>query len=117
MRSFGPSPSTADAAPPGGRMMSAKNWRRPIFAVARALAVAIMLPGCAALPLATVGGWAAQAGGSALVKTGTEYTSSGAARRTFTIPVEHVHAAVLEAFHRTDISIQRDEASAKGQLV
>jgi len=81
-----------------------------------ALVFAVALPGCAALPLAVLSG-GMQAGGGALVKTGTEYTASGAVYRTFAIPLADVHAAVLEAFHRTDISVARDEASPKGQRV
>jgi hypothetical protein len=81
-----------------------------------ATALAMLLQGCAALPIAAVGGMALQAGGGARVKTGTEYTASGAARRTFTIPLEDVHAAILEALCRADVSVQQDETSKSGQL-
>ena len=87
-----------------------------ISAVVHALVFAVALPGCAALPLAVLSG-GMQAGGGALVKTGTEYTASGAVYRTFAIPLADVHAAVLEAFHRTDIAVAQDEASPKGQRV
>jgi len=88
-----------------------------VSAVVHALVFAVALPGCAALPLAAFSGGMLQAGGGALVKTGTEYTSSGAVYRTFAIPLADVHAAVLEAFHRTDISVAQDEVSPKGQRV
>jgi hypothetical protein len=74
-----------------------------------------VLPGCAALPFAVVGGALLQAGGGAVVKTGTEYTASGVVRRTFSIPVADVHAAVLEAFRRTEIGLAKDERSPNGQ--
>src|SRR4030095_17147728 len=79
------------------------------------LALGCVLPGCAALPFAVVGGALLQAGGGAIVKSGTEYTASGVVRRTFTIPVADVHAAVLEAFRRTEIGLAKDETSRKGQ--
>ena len=80
-----------------------------------ALALGLVLPGCAALPFAVVGGALLEAGGGVMVKTGTEYTASGVVRRTFTIPVADVHAAVLEAFRRTEIGLAKDEMSPKGQ--
>jgi hypothetical protein len=89
---------------------------RPTFGFVYAMIVVVMLQGCAALP-AALGGGALQAGGGALVKTGTEYTLGGTAHRTLTIPIENVHAAVLEVFRRTAISLTRDEASAKGQII
>jgi hypothetical protein len=79
------------------------------------LAVGCVLPGCAALPFAVVGGALLQAGGGAVVKAGTEYTASGVVLRTFNIPVADVHAAVLEAFRRTEIGLAKDETSTKGQ--
>jgi hypothetical protein len=79
------------------------------------LALGCVLPGCAALPFAVVGGALLQAGGGAIVKSGTEYTASGVVRRTFTIPVADVHAAVLQAFRRTEIGLAKDETSPKGE--
>jgi hypothetical protein len=70
----------------------------------------IALPGCAAIPLAVVAGSLLEAGGGVLVKTGTEYSSSGTVRRTFNLPVDQVHAAVLETFRRAQIPVIRDVA-------
>ncbi len=50
-----------------------------------------------------------------IVKTGTEYTASGVVRRTLTIPVTDVHAAVLEAFRRAQIGLAKDRMSPEGQ--
>jgi hypothetical protein len=69
--------------------------------------------GCAAIPLAVIAGSLLEAGGSAIVKTGTEYTASGTALRTFAVPVEQVHAAVLEAFSRVQILVVREQTSPK----
>lgn len=88
--------------------------RRTLLAVAAALAAAIAVSGCAALPLAAVAGPLLDVGGGALVKTGTEYTASGAAHRTFNLPSDQVHAAVLETFRRTQIALTRDEAARDG---
>ena len=79
------------------------------------LASTLALDGCAALPLAVVGGAALQAGGGAVVKAGTEYTASGAVYRTFTIPIADVHAAILETFRRTQLTVAEDEPVKKGQ--
>jgi hypothetical protein len=79
------------------------------------LVLGSVLPGCAALPFAVVGGALLQAGGGVIVKTGTEYTASGVVHRTFSIPVADVHAAVLEAFRRTEIGLAKDETSPNGE--
>ena len=79
-----------------------------------AAAVAVLGPslqGCAAVPLAIVAGSLLEAGGSVIVKTGTEYTASGTARRTFNAPAGQVHAGVLEAFSRAQIMVVRDHAA------
>jgi len=86
------------------------------IAVAVAL-VATLLHGCAAIPLAMLAAPLLDVGGGVLVKTGTEYTASGTARRTFNLPVEQVHAAVLETFHRTQVAVTRDEASGTRQHI
>jgi hypothetical protein len=83
--------------------------------------VVFMLSGCAALPLAALGGAALESGAGAVVKTGTEYTMGGTAYRTFTIPQNAVRAAVLEAFDRAGVTVKDekqkdDEARITGQL-
>src|SRR5262245_44167801 len=78
--------------------------------------LAVLLYGCAAVPLAVVGGSLAQASSSAVVKTGTEYGAGGVVYRTFTIPMADVHDAVLEGFRRTGIVVAKDETSKKGEL-
>src|SRR5438105_14875042 len=80
-----------------------------------------MLAGCAALPLAALGGAALESGAGAVVKTGTEYTMGGTAHRTFTIPQNAVRAAVLEAFDRAGVTVKEedqkdDDARIAGQL-
>jgi len=96
--------------------MHPRHRRHAISTMRLATVLAMLLQGCAAVPIAAVGSMALQAGGGALVKTGTEYSASGVAHRTFTIPLEDVHAAVLEAFCRADVSLQQDETSKSGQL-
>jgi hypothetical protein len=76
--------------------------------------LSLLLHGCAALPLTMVGGSVLQAGTGTVVKSGTEYTMAGTARRTLTVPVNAVRAAVLEAFDRVGAGVVRDEASDDG---
>jgi hypothetical protein len=82
-----------------------------------ATALATVVSGCAALPLAAVAGPLLDVGGGALVKTGTEYTASGTARRTFRLPSEQVHTAVLETFRRAEIPVAQDTAARDGQRI
>ena len=87
-------------------------------AAASLLAAAVFaLHGCAAIPVAAVAGAVLEAGGGAIVKTGTEYTRSGKVRRTFSNPIEDVHVALLEAFRRTDITIKTDERGKDGYRI
>jgi hypothetical protein len=64
---------------------------------------ALAVQGCAALPLAALGGAVLESGAGAVVKTGTEYTMGGTLRRTFTVPINAVRASVLQAFDRAGI--------------
>lgn len=84
------------------------------FGVIAALVLACGLEGCALFPLAAVGGAALNASGGAITR-GTEYTMGGTARRTFTSPIEDVHAAILETFERTAIRVAKDETSDDGR--
>ncbi len=77
---------------------------------------AVLAYGCAAIPIAAVSSFILEAGGGALVKTGTEYTATGTAVRTFVIPTIDVHAAILETFRRTQIDVTKDTVSSKGEL-
>lgn len=85
------------------------------------LAAAIALQGCAALPVAALGGAALESGAGAVVKTGTEYTLGGTAVRTFMIPENAVRAAVIAAFNRAEVPITEqtskdDGVRIKGEL-
>ena len=93
----------------------AMRRERVVVAVAYAGMLAVVAQGCAAIPLAAVSGAVLQTGGGALLKTGTEYTASGVVRRTFTIPVEDVHAAVVEVFCRADLTLDSDETAKDGR--
>jgi hypothetical protein len=73
----------------------------------------LAVQGCAAIPLAVIAGSLLEAGGSVIVKTGTEYTASGTAVRTFTVPVDDVHAGVRAAFERVQILVVREQRTAK----
>ena len=70
------------------------------------LLTALTLQGCAALPIAALGGAMLQSGAGAVVKTGTEYTMDGSARRTFSVPINAVRAGLLQAFERTGVIVQ-----------
>jgi hypothetical protein len=83
----------------------------PIRMAIAVASVASALHGCAAIPLAVIAAPLLDVGGGVLVKTGTEYSARGTAYRTFSLPVEQVHAAVLETFRRAQITVTRDDAS------
>lgn len=70
---------------------------------------AVLLQGCAALPIAALGGAILESGAGAVVKTGTEYTTTGAAHRTFMVPMNAVRAAVLEAFDRAGVTVDSEQ--------
>jgi hypothetical protein len=84
--------------------------RKAIVAGGGAVAMIVTLHGCAALPVAVVGTAVLGSGAGAIVKTGTEYTFTGAARRTFTVPINAVRAAVLAAFDMAGVQIRETEA-------
>jgi hypothetical protein len=94
--------------------MQRRAWGRPLFGVI--VAGCIALQGCAALPIAAVGGAVVGSGAGAVVKTGTEYTMTGAARRTFTVPINAVRAAVLEAFERTGVRVREPEPGEEDEI-
>jgi hypothetical protein len=88
---------------------------RLVMLTLRAAVVLVALQGCAALPLAAVGGAALESGAGAVVKTGTEITMGGTVHRTFTIPENAVRAAVLEAFDRAGVEIT-EQAQKDGTI-
>jgi len=97
----------------------AVHRERPPYRVALAggaAAALVLLQGCALLPVAAVGTFLLEAGGGALVKTGTEYTANGLAIRTFAIPAVDVRAATLTTFSRTQVALVEDEVSKKGTI-
>src|SRR3954463_264981 len=79
--------------------------------VSISIIAALLLHGCAALPIAALGGAMLESGAGAVVKTGTEYTTTGTARRTFMVPINAVRAAVVEAFDRAGVVIAAEEPS------
>ena len=79
--------------------------------------LALALQGCAAIPLAVFAGSLVDAGGGVLVKTGTEYSASGTARRTFNLSSDDVHTAVLETFQHAEITVTRDEPRKNGRTI
>ena len=75
-------------------------------------AMALLFQGCAALPIAALGGAMLESGAGAVVKTGTEYTTTGAAHRTFMVPMNAVRAAVLSAFDRAGVTVDSEQPEA-----
>src|SRR2546428_221399 len=90
------------------------RWISGLAVTVIVIAASATLQGCAA-PLALMGGAALESGTGSIVKTGTEATMGGTVRRTFTIPMDDVHAGVLKAFERTDIRVKKDDLSDKGR--
>jgi hypothetical protein len=82
--------------------------RRTVRIAGSAVPMILALHGCAALPVAALGGAMLSSGAGAIVKTGTEYTTTGTAHRTFTVPINAVRAAVLEAFDMAGVQVADD---------
>src|SRR5919204_6168279 len=80
----------------GSAAAARRKWSgvmiRAFALISGTMLLVFMLSGCAALPLAALGGAALESGAGAVVKTGTEYTMGGSARRTFTVPINAVRA-------------------------
>jgi hypothetical protein len=88
---------------------------RIVVAIA-ATAMTVLFHGCAALPVAAVGGAVLGSGAGAIVKTGTEYTMTGTARRTFTVPINAVRAAVLVAFEMAGVQVRETDSGDADEL-
>ena len=72
--------------------------------------------GCTGIELGAVGVAALSAGAGSVVKTGTEYTLTGAAYRTFTLPLQDLAVVLRSTLARMEFSV--DEASVvDGDLV
>lgn len=81
---------------------------RAVVVALEVTATVLLAQACAALPIAALGGAILQSGAGAVVKTGTEYTMTGTARRTFMVPMSAVRAAVLEAFDRAGVTVDSE---------
>ena len=90
------------------------RWTSALAVAVCAVAISLSLQGCAA-PLAVMAGSALESGTSTVIKTGTETTMGGTVRRTFSIPVDDVHKAIVKTFEREDIQIKKDDESPKGR--
>ena len=88
-----------------------------VTAAGCAVALSVTLHGCAALPIAAVGGAVLGSGAGAVVKSGTEYTLAGNARRTLTVPINAVRAAVLKAFERTGVQPSEEQTGDDNEIV
>ena len=72
--------------------------------------------GCTGIELGALGVAALSAGAGSVVKTGTEYTLTGIAYRTFSLPLEDVSAVLRSALARMEFRV--DEAAVvNGDLV
>jgi hypothetical protein len=93
--------------------------RGPLVLHRLALAVGVVLAnqGCAGLALPAVGAAAVSGSAGGIVRAGTEYTLSGTAYRTFTLPFHELHARVRETLTRLEFEIVDDELLAtEGRL-
>jgi hypothetical protein len=86
--------------------------RPPIHGVAIVVAAAILLvnQGCAAVGLTLFGVAAGTAAG-----TGVSHGLDGIAYKTFTVPLEGVHAATLIALDRMDIPVNETQDTEDGR--
>jgi hypothetical protein len=97
--------------------LPATGETRVVIWPALAVLALAVLPGCAAIPLAGIGASALESGAGEVVKVGTEYTTGGTVRRTFTIPAVDVRRAVLQAFSRTGVQMMEDNEKKNGQEI
>jgi hypothetical protein len=88
---------------------------RRVSLSALTLGVALALCGCAALALPALapllGG-----GASGAVKAGTEYSKNGTVYRTFSLPFDRTHDAMLETLQRLDIKVIEEKRHDKGTV-
>jgi len=99
----------ARAAPSPAPRNTRYVMARAVVVVLGIASAALLVQACAALPVAALGGAILQSGAGAVVKTGTEYTTTGAAHRTFMVPISAVRAAVLEAFDRAGVTLDSEQ--------
>jgi hypothetical protein len=76
---------------------------------------ALGLCGCAALALPALGPLLG-GGASGAVKAGTEYTKNGAVYRTFSLPLDRAHEAMLDTLQRLDIKVLEEKRHDKGSM-
>lgn len=88
--------------------------RRRVTLLVATLSAALPLAGCAALALPALGAAAVEAGAGSAVKSGTEYTSRGTAYRTFSVPFDKVHDAVLTTLQQLEVKITEEERDRDG---
>ncbi len=84
---------------------------RPIV-VAIVVVAVLALNGCAAVGLMLVSVGASSAGGA-----GLGYTLDSIVYKTFTVPFDGLHAAVLMTFSRMDVTLKDDKAVDDGQKI
>jgi hypothetical protein len=75
------------------------------------IAVPLLLSGCAAVPLATVGLGALTGGAREAVHAGTEYATGGVLYRTFTLSLPELRLALGDTLARMEVAIVRDEVA------
>lgn len=93
---------------------------RPSVRAARALAPALALlglGGCTAIALPALGAAAVTAGAGSLVRAGTEYTVTGTAHRTFSVPLDTLHQVTVTTAQRLGLEVAEDEASELGRVI
>ena len=83
------------------------------------VAVSVGLGGCAAIGLsvAALGAGAFSAGAGAAVQAGTEYTSSGAVYRTFSLPLADMRLALSDALERMELAVVSDEPEGPDRVI
>ena len=86
---------------------------RAIAIALGAALVGLLMAGCTGLELPALGAAAVSAGAGSVVKAGTEYTLTGTAYRTFTLPLEDLAAVVRSTLDRMELPVTA--AAAHGE--
>src|SRR5207245_6716617 len=83
------------------------------FVVAAVAVAGLLLAGCTGLELPALGAAAISAGAGSVVKAGTEYTLTGTAYRTFSLPLEDLASTVRHTLERLELPVTA--AAAHGE--
>jgi len=97
-------------AAPRASVLQYRLLVRHVAALLIAMLTGLAAGGCTGIELSALAAAALSAGAGSAVKTGTEYTLTGVAYRTFSLSVEDLAAAVRTSLDRMQFTVAEAEA-------